>query len=218
MRKNIAIVCGGYSGEYEISIGSAQMVKQHLDESKYSGYLIIIRKESWIYESGGDQFNIDKTDFSLDLEGDKIYFDGVFNAIHGTPGEDGKLQGYFDMLGIPYTSCNPATSAMTFNKHFCNRFVNSYGIKTADSMSFSNLEEIDDDDIVENLGMPVFVKPAESGSSVGITKVHEREMLSKAAELAFAESDRIIIEEFIVFGFIKAIVAGGYHLLNGFWN
>jgi D-alanine-D-alanine ligase len=98
---------------------------------------------------------------------------------------------------MQYTSCNPATSAMTFNKHFCNRFVNSYGIKTADSMSISNLEEIDDDDIVENLGMPVFVKPAESGSSVGITKVHEREMLSKAAELAFAESDRIIIEEFI---------------------
>lgn len=197
MRKNIAIVCGGFSGEYDISIGSAQMVDKHLDQSKYVGYKIIVSKENWAYKTGFNEFLIDKTDFSLDLDGEMIHFDGVFNAIHGTPGEDGKLQGYFDMLGIPYTSCNAATSALTFNKHFCNRFVNSYGIKTANSLSFSRKEGADHQAIIDKLGLPVFVKPTESGSSVGISKVKKAEDLGKAIDLAFAESNRIIIEEHI---------------------
>ncbi len=197
IRKNIAIVCGGYSGEYDISIGSAQMVEKHLDKSKYQGHLIIVKEDNWMYQSDNNEYFIDKTDFTLEMDGEVIHFDGVFNVIHGTPGEDGKLQGYFDMLGIPYTSCNPATSALTFNKHFCNRFVNSYGIKTADSMSFSNLEEVEQQKVIEKLGLPVFIKPAESGSSVGITKVNNQEEFAGAVKTAFAESDRILIEEFI---------------------
>jgi D-alanine-D-alanine ligase len=119
----------------------------------------------------------------------------VFNAIHGTPGEDGKLQGYLDMLQIPYTSCNPATSALTFNKHLCNRFVNSYGIKTAYGMSFTKQDQLVVDRIVDQLKLPLFVKPVESGSSVGITKVREASELQDAVDVAFRESDRILIEE-----------------------
>jgi D-alanine-D-alanine ligase len=128
---------------------------------------------------------------------EKILFDGVFNAIHGTPGEDGKLQGYFDMLGLPYTSCNLSTSALTFNKYFCNRFVNSFGIRTPESVSLYIGEKYDKKQIMEYLGLPLFVKPAESGSSVGITKVKMENELDKAIAFAFSESDRILIEKYI---------------------
>lgn len=197
MTKNIAIVCGGNSGEYAISIGSAGMVSKHLDPNKFTGYLIVVNGREWFYELNGKKYPVDKNDFSLTIEGRKINFDGVFNAIHGTPGEDGKLQGYFDMMEIPYTSCNAATSAMTFNKFLCNHFVDSYGISTANSVSFAKNESIEKIKVIERLGLPVFVKPAESGSSVGISKVSNENEFNKAVELAFSVSDRIIIEEFI---------------------
>jgi D-alanine-D-alanine ligase len=196
--KNIAVVCGGDSGEYYISIGSAEMVMKQLDEKRYKGYQIIIKKDDWKFvDPDGIKHDLDKTDFSLQLNGKKIQFDGVFNAIHGTPGEDGKLQGYLDMLNIPYTSCNMATSALTFNKYFCNRFVDSFGINTAVGLSFLKGESINGTEVTEKLGLPLFVKPAESGSSVGISKVNKKEDLESAIDLAFKEGDRIIIEEFI---------------------
>ncbi len=197
MTKNVAIVCGGNTGEYEISIASAQVVLKNLDSSKYKGYAILINGNHWYYEDQGEKYPVDKNDFSLDLGKDKIHFDAVFNAIHGTPGEDGKLQGYFDLLGIPYTSCNPATSSLTFNKYFCNRFVSSYGIKTAPGVSFSRGEDPDWKSVVDKLGLPLFVKPVESGSSVGITKVGDIGEMQAAAEKAFAFGDRIIMESYI---------------------
>jgi D-alanine-D-alanine ligase len=196
--KNIAIVCGGNSGEYEISIGSGKMVFDHLDKSRFNGYIIVIRNKDWYFEDeSGDRFDIDKSSFTLELKGDIVLFDGVFNAIHGTPGEDGKLQAYFELMGLPYTSCNVATSALTFNKYHCNRFVNSYGITTANSFSYAYGEKINAEDVIKKLGLPLFVKPAESGSSVGITKVNMEDEFDEAIAYAFSESDRILIEEYI---------------------
>lgn len=196
--KNIAIVCGGNSGEYEVSIASGKMVAANLDKNHYNGYLIVIRNQDWYFTNDeGKRFDIDKTDFSLTIGSEKIRFDGVFNAIHGTPGEDGKLQGYFDMLGLPYTSADLSTSALTFNKYFCNRFVGSFGIKTPESVSLYRGEKFDKKQIVERLGLPLFVKPAESGSSVGITKVNLEDEVDEAIAFAFSESDRILIEEYI---------------------
>jgi len=195
--KNIAVVCGGNPGEFEISIGSAQTVLANLDKSEFNPFMIVIKNADWFYEKDGLRYVVDKNDFSITVDGRKIKFDGIFNAIHGTPGEDGKLQGYFDTLNLPYTSCNAATSALTFNKYFCNLFVNSYGIKTANSLSFTRDENISESEVIEKLGLPVFIKPVESGSSVGITKVKNKEDFQKAVETAFAICDRILIEEFI---------------------
>lgn len=196
--KNIAIVCGGNSGEYDISIQSGRVVEKHLDKNKYRAFLVVIRHTDWYFlDENNNKHTIDKADFSLSISGIKIEFDGVFNAIHGTPGEDGKLQGYFDLLGIPYTSCGVASSALSFNKFFCNRFVSSLGIQLADSVSFRKDETYDQNEIVEQLGLPVFVKPAGSGSSVGISKVNKIDKLDEAIQIAFKEDDRILIESFI---------------------
>ena len=196
--KKIAIICGGDSGEYEISIKSAKVVNKHMDKNKYLGYLIEIRGTDWYYEdANGEKHLIDKNDFSLNLNGERIKFDGIFNAIHGTPGEDGKIQGYLDMLGIPYTSCGVDSSALSFNKHLCNKFVSSYGIDVANSLMFQKGEKVDEHMVVSSLGLPVFVKPARSGSSVGISKVHNKEDIQGAIQKAFNEDDQVLIEEFV---------------------
>ena len=195
--KNIAIVCGGNSGEYEISIKSAGVVAANLNREKYTPYLIVVKDSNWYWENEGEKYFIDKNDFSLSVNNEHIKFDGIFNAIHGTPGEDGKLQGYFDMLGLPYTSCDAATSALSFNKYLCNRFINSFGIKTAASISFLRGESVDNKDVIEQLGLPLFVKPAQSGSSVGVSKVNAAEELTKAVDEAFQVDERVIIEEAI---------------------
>ncbi len=193
---NIAIICGGNSGEYEISMESAKVVKKYLDKDKYEAYPIVIRFDDWYYQDDkGDKHPIDKADFTLSLNGSTVRFDAVFNAIHGTPGEDGKFQAYLDLLKIPYTSCGVDTSALTFNKFFCNRFVSAFGITVARSISFLKGEHIDQSLIADQLGFPVFVKPAQSGSSVGISKVHNLDDLDAAFEIAFQEDERIIIEE-----------------------
>ncbi len=140
---------------------------------------------------------VNKADFSVDKEGEIIHFDAVFNAIHGTPGEDGKLQGYLDMLGIPYTSCGVDTSALSFNKFLCNRFISSFGIKTAASLSFLKDDKIDKNKVIKMLGLPIFVKPSGSGSSVGVSKVGNIRDFDGAVEKAFREDNRILIEEAI---------------------
>ena len=196
--KKIAIICGGDSGEYEISIKSAKVVNKHLDKNKYLGYLIEIRGTDWSYEdANGEKHLIDKNDFSLNLNGESIKFDAVFNAIHGTPGEDGKIQGYLDMLDIPYTSCGVDSSALSFNKHLCNKFISSYGIDVANSLMFQKGEKVDEHMVVSSLGLPVFVKPTRSGSSVGISKVHNKEDIQGAIQKAFNEDDQVLIEEFV---------------------
>lgn len=196
--KKIAIICGGDSGEYEISIKSARVVKDHLNRSKYEGYIVEMKGSEWFYkDEKGIKYYIDKNDFSLPLDSGILKFDGIFNAIHGTPGEDGKIQGYFDLLHMPYTSCDQDTSALTFNKHFCNKFVSSYGVQVADSFTFFKGETVDLDQVIETLGLPVFVKPSRSGSSVGVSKVSERIQFPDAVGKAFAEDSQVLVERFI---------------------
>lgn len=196
--KNIAIVCGGNSGEYEVSMGSGKVVEAMLDKSKYVAYLIVIRFDDWYcLFPDGTRKTVNKSDFSLSVDNATIHFDAVFNAIHGTPGEDGKLQAYFDLVGIPYTSSGVDTSSLTFNKYFCKRFVSSFGIKTAEGLSFFRGAPIDETAIIEQLGLPLFVKPNCSGSSVGISRVNNIHDLGVAIEKAFLEDERILIEKCI---------------------
>jgi D-alanine-D-alanine ligase len=194
---NIAIVTGGDSGEYEISMKSGHQVEMNLDRNRFIPYLIEIRKDKWTHFNGVNKFDIDKNDFSITIDNARIHFDAVFNAIHGNPGENGKLQGYFDILGIPYTSCNVATSAITFNKSFCKNVVGAYGINIARSVHLFKGEKEVKDTILQKLALPVFIKPNNGGSSVGMSKVKYHEDIDKALTRAFHEDDEILVEEFI---------------------
>ena len=166
--KNIAIIMGGYSSEYKISLISGNVVYQYLDKSKFTGYRIHIFKEKWVYVDEQEQeFPIDRNDFSVTVNGTKITFDAVFNAIHGTPGEDGLMQAYFELLQIPQSSCDYYQSALTFNKRDLLSVLKPYGIKTATSYYLNKGEHIDTKEIVSKVGLPCFVKPNKSGSSFG---------------------------------------------------
>jgi len=194
---NIAIISGGDSGEYEVSVKSGKQVELHLDRSKYRPFLISIRKGNWTYRIDNLDIPVDKNDFSITLPEGKIYFDMVFNAIHGTPGEDGKLLGYFDLQGIPYSSCDVTTSALTFNKSFCKKVVESFGVQTANSVHLFRNSENPLSQIWENISLPCFVKPNNGGSSVGMSKVNTPDELEPAIEKAFHEDNEILVEEFI---------------------
>jgi len=197
MKKNIALVTGGDSGELEISLKSAAEVSEHLDRQKYNIYKIIINNNEWVYDDGEIQAGVDKNDFSIIIDEKRIVFDCVFIVLHGTPGEDGKLQGYFDLLGIPYTSCNRTTTALTFNKFFSNKIARSFGISTADSIFLPSGDVFDLDKIIEKLGLPCFVKPNNNGSSVGISRVDHKEQLAPALDFAFEADEEVVVEEFI---------------------
>jgi D-alanine-D-alanine ligase len=194
---NVAIVAGGDSGEYGISIKSGKQVELNMDRDKFRPFLVEIKGKNWNYRIGLKKFPIDKNDFSLTIGAHKIRFDVVFVAIHGTPGENGKLQGYLDMLGIPYTACNVTTSALTFNKSFCKDVVASYGIKTAKSMHLFNDGKNRVKKILDELSLPVFVKPNNGGSSVGMSRVNLQKELAPALDKAFREDSEILVEEFI---------------------
>lgn len=195
--KTIAIAAGGDSSEFEISIKSAEEVSKILS-SGYIVYLIVIRGSNWYWEDKkGRYHNIDKNDFTLQNDDHRIKFDGVFIAIHGTPGENGLLQGYFDMMGIPYTSCDAFCSALTFNKQACKLFLKEYGINMAKAVLIRKGDIIDLADLSKQIGLPCFVKPNDSGSSFGVTKVKKEEELQPAISTAFKESDAVLIEAFI---------------------
>lgn len=198
MKKNIAVLAGGYSGEYEISIKSSRMLMQNMDKEKYNSYLICITHEKWVYiDDKNRETHVDKNDFSIIIGKKKITFDCVFNIIHGTPGEDGKIQGYFDMIGIPHTSCNHYVSALTFNKAYSNYVVKSLGISVPKSVHLFKKDRYDIEKIVEEIKLPAFVKPCNGGSSFGTSKVKDLEEMEKAIKLAFSVDDEILVEEFI---------------------
>jgi D-alanine-D-alanine ligase len=195
--KTIAITAGGDSSEFEISVKSAEEVGKILS-ARYKVYVIIIKGTSWYWEDlKGRYHNIDKNDFSLTHDENRIKFDGVFIAIHGTPGENGLLQGYFDMMGIPYTSCGAFCSALTFNKQACKLFLKEYGVTMAKAVLIRKINKIDMADIINQVGLPCFVKPNDSGSSFGVTKVKKEEELMPAIDVAFKESDQVLIEAFM---------------------
>lgn len=198
IKKNVAIICGGYSGEKDISMQSALFVKENLDKSKYVGYPIVIARDRWFFvDEIGVKFDIDRNDFSIDTGFSKINIDLVFNIIHGDPGENGKMQAYFEMLGIPSTSSNSVVSALTFNKAYCNKVVSGLGVQVADELYFSKGDDIDLDQVVQVVGLPCFVKPNAGGSSIGMSKVNKADELPSAIETAFKEDGQILIESFV---------------------
>ncbi|TDU39431.1 D-alanine-D-alanine ligase [Gelidibacter sediminis] len=198
MKKNIAIIMGGYSSEFEISLKSGQVVYETLDPSKYNAHRIHIFKDKWVYVDANDEEHpVDKNDFSVTTASQKINFDCVFNAIHGTPGEDGFIQAYLELVNIPQTSCNMYQAALTFNKRDCLSTLKPYGIKTAESFYVNQGDIIDEEAIIAKVGLPCFVKANKAGSSFGISKVYQKEDFKKAFEVAFKEDDEIIIESFL---------------------
>lgn len=196
MKKNIALVMGGFSGEHDISIASGNQVYGQLDHTKYNVYKIVIDRDGWYWEYDGEHRSVDRGDFTVTDNGQKVRFDLAFIIIHGNPGENGVLQGYFDMLGVKYTTCGFYTSALTFQKGYCNPVVKSFGIvKVAESVL---LYSMDDMPKTQHLKLPVFVKPAAGGSSVATTKVKKADDLQPAIREAFTEDHAVLVEECIV--------------------
>ena len=202
MKKNVAIIAGGYSSEFEVSLRSAANLMTYIDREKYNVYQIILHKEAWevvIEEANAaaQRVVIDKNDFSFRKGNETVRIDFAYITIHGTPGEDGLLQGYFDMLGIPYSSCGVLTSALTFNKYTCIQLLKSYDIRVADSILIRKGQPVCSEKIVAGLGLPIFVKPNNGGSSFGVSKVKEASEIPAAVEKAFREGNEVIIERFI---------------------
>ena len=195
-KKNIAVVMGGYSDEYKVSLKSGQLIFDSLDREIYNVYKVVILKDEWYFLDENDQKKpINKADFSADLGNrESLKFDACFNIIHGTPGENGILQAYWDAVGQKYTGCDFYQSALTFNKKDTLAVLSKYGIPSAKSIYLRKGEDISDDKIVEELGLPLFVKPNQSGSSLGISKVKEKSELKNALEIAYKEDDEILIE------------------------
>ncbi|WP_299529315.1 D-alanine--D-alanine ligase [Ulvibacterium sp.] len=198
MKKSIAIIMGGYSSEYQISLKSGNVVYECLNKAKFDAYRIHILKEKWVYvDDAKNEISVNRHDFSVTIKNSTIHFDCVFNAIHGTPGENGLMQAYFELLGIPHTSCGHYQSALTFNKRDLLSVLKPYGIKSAASYYLNFGDTIDEDAIIERVSLPCFVKANRAGSSFGISKVYRKEDLRQAIEKAYKEDDEILIEAFL---------------------
>jgi D-alanine-D-alanine ligase len=197
-KPTIAVIAGGDSSEFIVSVKSGANVLAAIDTERFNPWLVQMQGNSWeVFQDDKKIADVDKSDFSFQLIGEKIRFDFAYITIHGTPGEDGILQGYFDLLHIPYSTCSVDSSSLTFNKWFCNNYLRSLGIKMADSLIISKGEKIDADAITKKLGLPVFIKPNAGGSSFGITKVKRIEEVVPAVKKAWLESDVALIEQFI---------------------
>lgn len=197
-KPNIAVIAGGDSSEFVVSIKSGANVFKAIDTARFNPWLVQMKGKNWeVLKSDKKIANIDKSDFSFQYEGRKIQLDYAYITIHGTPGEDGILQGYFDLLGIPYSTCDVHSSSLTFNKWFCSNYLRNFGIKMAKAIILKEGNPVKADEILEKLGLPVFVKPNAGGSSFGITKVKTKEELLPAIEKAWQESSEALIEEFV---------------------
>ena len=199
-KRNIAIVCGGYSSEHEVSLRSAQGIYSFFDKERYNVYIVEISKEAWwVNAEENRQLPIDKNDFSFELNGNKVKFDYAYITIHGTPGENGLLQGYFDMIQLPYSTSGVLVEAMTFNKFVLNNYLRGFGYNVAKSMVVykDEADKISAEKIESELGMPCFIKPAADGSSFGVSKVKTKSDIPAALELAFNESNEVMIESFL---------------------
>lgn len=198
MKKNVAIAMGGYSSEYRISINSGNVVYKNLDRSKYNPYRVhILQKEWFVIGENDTPYPINRSNFTVTIGGELITFDCVFNTIHGTPGENGLLQAYLELLGIPQTSCGFYQSALTFNKRDLISVLRPYGVKTAVNYFLDKGDEVEPDQIVEKVGLPCFVKANKAGSSFGVSKVKHKEDLIRATKFAFKEDDEVLIESFL---------------------
>ncbi len=195
---NIAIIAGGDSSEIVVAEKSAQGIYSFIDGEKYNRYIVIITKNSWQVKLSDEVLcDIDKNDFSFTHEGEKVKFDFAYITIHGTPGENGILQGYFELIGMPYSTTNVLVSALTFDKFVCNNYLRGFGIRVADSILLRKGQQITAEDVVKNVGLPCFIKPNDGGSSFGTSKVKEPNQIQPAIEAAFAEAKEVLIEQFM---------------------
>lgn len=198
MKKNIAIVAGGDQSEVVVSLKSAAGLSSFIPSEKYNIYVVVIQASSWKVQLNDDvEIPIDKNDFSFVLNGEKITFDCAYITIHGIPGEDGRLQGYFEMIGMPYTCCDVLAAALTYNKFTCNHYLKGFGVNVAESIMLRKGQTIESKEAVNQLGLPIFVKPNVGGSSFGVTKVKSEEEIQQAVEKAFAEGDQVILESYM---------------------
>lgn len=196
-RRNIAVIYGGYSSEKVVSRKSAEGVLSFIDKDKYNLYPVLITRDKWSVELNGSTWPVDKAEFSAEINGQKVSFDFAYITIHGTPAEDGILQGYLKMLNVPHSTCDVLAAAVTFNKFVCNHYLKSFGVNVANSVLLRQSHPYEVKDIALKTGFPCFVKPNAGGSSFGVTKVRELSELEPAIEKAFKESDEVIIEQFL---------------------
>lgn len=196
--RKIAIVCGGDSSEVEVSLKSARGLNTFINHEQYQVWIVVIQSGNWSVRLDEKRMApIDKNDFSFVLEGRRVRFDFAWITIHGTPGEDGRLQGYFDLIGLPYSCCGVLAAAITFNKFICNQFLKGFGVKVAESIMLRKGQTITEEQVIETVGLPCFIKSNVGGSSFGVTKVKQKEEIAEAIEKAFAEGPEVIIEAFM---------------------
>ena len=211
-KRTIAIVAGGDSSELVVSLRSAQGIYSFIDKERYNLYIVELQGKRWeVVLPNGEKTPIDRNDFSFTENGEKKNFDFAYITIHGTPGENGILQGYFDLIGMPYSSCNVLVSAMTFNKFTCNQYLKGFGIRVSESMILRKGFEILDEEVINKVGLPCFIKPNAGGSSFGVTKVKTKEDIQPAIEKAFGESDEVMIEAYMQ---VTEITCGCYKTKN----
>ena len=198
MKRTIAIVAGGDTSEFHVSLRSAQGIYSFIDKEKYTLYIVQMHGLDWhVQLPDGTTVPVDRNDFSFQLDGRKVTFDFAYITIHGTPGEDGRLQGYFDMLHIPYSCCGVLAASLTYDKFACNQYLKSFGVRIADSLLLRRGQTISDDDVIEKIGLPCFIKPSLGGSSFGVTKVKTRDEIQPAIAKAFDEAQEVVIEAFM---------------------
>lgn len=198
MKRTIAIVAGGDSSEYKVSLRSAAGISSWMDRERYEVYVVLTHYQDWhVLLEDETMIPVDRNDFSFILDGRKIRFDYAYITIHGTPGEDGRMQGYLDMIGVPYSNCGVLASALTYDKFACNQYLKAFGVRIADSLLLKKGREIKAEDIVERIGLPCFVKPSGGGSSFGVSKVKDISQMSGAVEKAFTEADEVVVEAFL---------------------
>lgn len=199
LKRNIAIVCGGDSSEHDVSLRSGAGLYSFFDKDKYNVYIVDVKGTDWHVDFHDGQIaKIDKNDFSfVGEDGKRVFFDFAYITIHGQPGENGVMQGYFDLIHLPYSTSGVLIEAMTFNKYVLNNYLRGFGVNVADSILLRRGEEYDENEIEKRLGMPVFVKPAADGSSFGVSKVKNADQLAPALRVAFMESDEVMIESFM---------------------
>ena len=198
MKRTIAIVAGGDTSEYEVSLRSAQGIYSFIDKEKYTLYIVGMHGLDWhVRLDDGRTLPVDRNDFSFQLDGQKVKFDFAYITIHGTPGEAGRLQGYFDMLRIPYSCCGVLAAALTYDKFACNQYLHAYGVRIAESLLLRQGQTITDDEVVEKIGLPCFIKPSLGGSSFGVTKVKTREQIQPAIAKAFDGAQEVVVEAYM---------------------
>ena len=198
MKRNIAIVAGGDTSEIVVSLRSAQGIYSFIDKEKYNLYIVEMEGRRWeVQLPDGNKVPVDRNDFSFTNGTEKVVFDFAYITIHGTPGEDGRLQGYFDMMRIPYSCCGVLAAAITYDKFTCNQYLKAFGVRIAESLLLRQGQSVSDEEVVEKIGLPCFIKPSLGGSSFGVTKVKTKEQIQPAIVKAFGEAEEVIVEAFM---------------------